>query len=148
MKLLSKIFIIITIIFIWNTAIADDTKTETKAHIKLTVTEKVPWYNCVKQKEKNDDWSETETWRRECSVYAWMTAFEEMLWSFIKFFTAVWALTWVLYFVINWIMLSMWWLDSSVKDKTKKNLKWSFIWLVMLLMSWVILNALFPWIYK
>lgn len=120
---------------------ADD---NTQQDIIITVTEKIPWAKCTVKKDK--DWKEVP-WRWECKVQPWIKGVQSLLWKMIKYFAAIWALAWVLFIVVNWIMLSMWWMDSSLKDKAKKNITWAIIWLVLLLLSWVILKMIAPWVY-
>lgn len=135
-KILLFISMVIFLIFNYNYTFAQEPTT-----IEITVTEKVPWANCTQTEEQKKDWKWT------CWVKPWIASIQWMMWNFIKIFTAIWALAWVLFIVINWIMLSMWWMDSSIKDKAKKNITWAIIWLILLLLSWVILKMIAPWVY-
>lgn len=136
-KILSIIILsILCFLSIWITN-ADEKPTQ----IEITVTEKVPWAECTQTTEQK------EKWRWTCKVEPWIKSVQSLLWRMIKYFAAIWALAWVLFIVINWIMLSMWWMDSSLKDKAKKNITWAIIWLILLLLSWVILKMIAPWVY-
>lgn len=102
--------------------------------IKVKVTEKVPWGNCTWDDEK---------WY-ECRIKPWFKSVQAIIWNIIKWFTAICALSWVLFIVINWIMLST---GTDTSEVKKRIVKW-IIWLVLVLLSWVILNMIAPWVYK
>lgn len=107
--------------------------------IKVKTTEKVPWANCV------PDTSGTWTWEFICTITPWFSSVQSMVWQIIKYFTWLAALAWVLFIVVNWMLLSMWW---DWADEIKKRIKKTIMWLILLLLSWVILYSIAPWIYK
>jgi len=119
---MKKIFLLISmvifLIFNYNFTFAQEPTT-----IEITVTEKVPWANCKQTEEQKKDWKWT------CWVKPWIASIQWMMWNFIKIFTAIW------------------WMDSSIKDKAKKNITWAIVWLILLLLSWVILKMIAPWVY-
>jgi hypothetical protein len=87
------------------------------------------------------------TWK-SCTVTSWSDAISWILWWIIKYTTfIVWLLA-VLFIVINWIMYSMWGMDQSMKEESKKRIIKTLIWIIILLMSGTILNILAPWIYR
>jgi hypothetical protein len=45
-------------------------------------------------------------------------------------------------------MYSMWGMDQSMKEESKKRIVKTIVWLIVLLMSWTILHIVAPWIYK
>lgn len=114
------------------------TEWNAQKNIKVTVWEKVPWAWCWEKKE--DD-------TYDCNIQPWFWTLKDMIGNIIKYFVAITTLAWVLFIVINWMMLSMWWLDSAIKDGVKKRIIWAVWWLILVLLSWVILNMFFPWIY-
>jgi len=136
MKLLLKILLIIWLLFSFNLITNWATW-----DIKVRVTEKVPWANC-------NTWATTSTWIYECTITPWFSSISIMMWKIIKWITAIAALAWVLFIVVNWIMLSMWWMDPWVKDEAKKRITQTIFWLILLLLSWVILSMIAPWVYK
>ena len=147
MKKIIKTLLFLTILTSPLISLAADSSSTSQAPIEVIVTEKVPWADCVIMSWSTSD-SEYENPRRKCYVQPWMTSVTSMLWEMLRYFTAIWTLAWVMYIVINWIMLSMSWIDSWAKDKAKKWIKAWLTWLVLLLLSSTILQALFPWIYK
>lgn len=92
-------------------------------------------------------WSEPTDWSYECSITTWFSSVKEWLWQIVKYLTFMTWLAWVLYIIINWIMLSMAWLDQNMEKSAKDNIKKTLIWLIILLLSWLILNFIAPWIY-
>lgn len=132
-KIITKILIVLSIFSlfwfqtVWNTY----------AWVKVTVTEEIPWAWCV------PDWK-----RYICTVEKWFESVSRMMWDIIKYFTYLATLAWVLFIVINGILYSMWWMDQSLKDESKKRIIWTLMWLALLFLSWVILNMIAPWIYK
>jgi len=106
--------------------------------IEIEVWEAVPWANCEKISE----------WKYKCTVKAWFWSVQDSIWEIIKYFTFITWLLWVLYIVINWILLSMWWLDSNLQKSTKDNIKKALVWVILLFISWLILNMIAPWIYQ
>lgn len=136
MKKIIKFFIISFMLFSFNPHLL---YWETWKTIEVKVSEKVPWANC-----------EPETWPCPpewciCKIEPWFNTIQSMIWWIIKWLTAISALWWVLFIVVNWILLSMWWWENTkVKERVIKTL----VWLILLLLSWVILSALFPWIFK
>ena len=83
-----------------------------------------------------------------CYVWSWTTAIMKLLWWIVKYATFIVWLAAVLFIVINWIMYSMWGMDQSMKEESKKRIVKTLIWIIILLMSWTILNLIAPWIYK
>ena len=83
-----------------------------------------------------------------CNVPKWVSWFEIVVASLIKYITFIAALAWVLFIVVNWILYSMWWADDSLKTESKKRIVQTLTWLIMLLMSWVILHIIAPWVYS
>lgn len=105
--------------------------------VSVTVTEKIPWLWC------------TEVWNQyKCDVWQWMDWVYKTMWGIIKYATLLAAMWWVLFIVINWIHLSMWWIDSWAKESAKKRITKTIFWLIILLLSWVILHIIAPWVYK
>lgn len=111
--------------------------------LTVEVTEKVPWAQC-------DEGTVNSSWTKiyKCKVERWFGTVQSTIWAIIKYFTYITWLAWVLYIIINWIMLSMSWLEQSMKDTAKKHIQKVLIWLLLLLLSWVILNLIAPWIYQ
>jgi len=91
----------------------------------------------------------TSNWNGStCTVDNWSSAIKNILWWIIKYATfLVWLIA-VLFIVVNWIMYSMWGMDQSMKEESKKRIVKTLIWIIVLLMSWTILNLIAPWIYK
>lgn len=124
--------------------------------LTVRVTEKVPWANCTCAWNTLNwvcywppNWFDNyppAVW--DCTIERWFGTVKSTLWSIIKYLTYITWLAWVLYIIINWIMLSMSWLEQSMKDTAKKNIKKVLVWLLLLLLSWVILNLIAPWIYQ
>jgi len=117
--------------------------------VKVRVTEKVPWVVC--EDVKYESW--TNSWKSipnlyDCNVEKWAKQIVSMLWSIIKYFTYLALLGWVLFIVYNGILYSMWWIDQSMKDDSKKRIVATLIWLILLLLSGPILQIIAPWIYK
>lgn len=106
--------------------------------IEIEVWEAVPWANCEKINE----------WKYKCTVKTWFWSVQDSIWAIIKYFTFITWLLWVLYIVINWILLSMWWLDSNMQKSTKDNIKKALVWVILLFISWLVLNMIAPWIYQ
>lgn len=119
--------------------------------LKVRVTEKVPWADCnpVTKSGSSEpitlsDWNPVY----ECTIERWFWTVKSTIWQIIKYLTYITWLAGVLYIIINGIMLSMSWLEQSMKDTAKKNIKKVLIWLLLLLLSWVFLNMIAPWIYQ
>lgn len=112
----------------------------------VEVSEKVYGANCTKLVAKEGSNSGVVTYR--CDIEPGMGTFMKMMSGIIKFLTALGALAWVLFIVINGIQLSMWWLDSSAKEDAKKWIGKAISGLIFLLLSGVILSMIAPWIYK
>ena len=90
------------------------------------------------------DWC---TWN-SCTIDDWTGAIKNILWWIIKYATfLVWLIA-VLFVVVNWIMYSMWGIDQSMKEESKKRITKTLIWIIILLLSWTILNLIAPWIYR
>jgi len=84
----------------------------------------------------------------KCTITDWSSAIKNILWWIIKYATfLVWLIA-VLFIVVNWIMYSMWGMDQSMKEESKKRIVKTLIWIIVLLMSWTILNLIAPWIYR
>lgn len=88
-----------------------------------------------------------DSWVYKCSITTWFWSVKDSIWQIIKYFTFITWLAWVLYIIINWIMLSMAWINQWLETKAKENIKKSLIWLIILLLSWAILNFIAPWVY-
>jgi lysylphosphatidylglycerol synthetase-like protein (DUF2156 family) len=118
--------------------------------IDIIITEKIPGANCSEIDNKWKPWKakEGETQMYKCKVAKWVTSVTQMLWKMIKYFTYIASLWWVLYIVINGVLYSLWWIEQSMKDESKKRIVATLIWLILLFISWVILNLIAPWIYK
>lgn len=104
--------------------------------VKVEVTEKIPWANCVPKGKLY-----------ECSVQKGFWTVVTMLWDIIEYFTYVAWLGSVLWLIINWIIYSMSWLSDS-KAAAKKRITDNLLWIVLLLLSWPILFIIAPWIFK
>ena len=118
--------------------------------IAVPVTEKIPWMDCV--------WT---TWWKEwascewgagcvikCQVPKGSGAVLKLMGVLIKYVTFLAGLGWVLFIVVNGILLSMSGLEWSAKWEIKKRITNTIIGLILLLLSWVILNVVAPWVYK
>jgi hypothetical protein len=144
-SILIKILLVLSILslfwanFIWNTYAEEES---TDSGIKVKVTEKIPGANCTEISVDGKI-----TWY-ECNVAKGFSSVTTMMWNIIKYFTYIAALSWVLFIVINGILYSMWGIEQSLKDESKKRIIWTLIWLILLMLSWVILNIIAPWIYK
>lgn len=128
---ISLVLLILSLLWInivWNTYSAD--------WIDVIVVEKVPWANCV------PEWD-----NYKCTVEAWFDSMIDLMGKIIKYFSYLAGLWTILFIVINGILYSMWWADSSMKEEAKKRIVWTLIWLVLLFLSWIILNLIAPWIY-
>jgi hypothetical protein len=104
--------------------------------IEVKVTEKIPWAEC--------DWAPGAY---TCTVKPGFGTVMELMWWIIKYFTFLASLGWVLFIVINWIMLSMWGMWWN-KDEIKKRITMTIWWLILLLLSGLILHSIAPWIYQ
>ncbi len=91
--------------------------------------------------EINADWVYT------CTIESWFWSINKWIWQIIKYFTFITWLAWVLYIIINWIMLSMAWMNDGLKAKAKENITKTLLGLILLLLSWLILNIIAPWVY-
>jgi len=148
---MKKILLLLSIFIIWIFSFQQSTYA-----VKINVTEYIPWAKCVCA-WNTIDWVcyWPASWFEDyppavytCDVWSWMSWVYDTMWALIKYFTLLAAMGWVLFIVINWIQLSMGWMDSGVKESAKKRIVQTISWLVVLLLSWVILNAIAPWIYK
>lgn len=115
------------------------------APIEVRVTENIPWADCTCYKTWALSWVCVEY---KCKVKPWLTSLQSIISNILKYFTAIASLAWVLFIVINWMLLSMWWMDSWAKDEAKKRIIKSLVWLILLLLSWLLLTLIAPWIYK
>ncbi len=89
-----------------------------------------------------------EKWNYYCDIPKWFNLVILLMWKMIKYITYLAWLAWVLYIIINGIMYSMWGLDQSLQEESKKRITATLIWLVLLFLSWIFLNIVAPWIYK
>lgn len=106
--------------------------------IKVKVSEKIPWAWCSAIKDP-------KTNLYTCTIQPWFGSIQAMIGQIIKWFTAVAALAWVLFIVVNGMLLSSGW---DGKDDIKKRIVKSLTGLILLLMSGLILNIIAPWIYR
>lgn len=150
MKLFLKIFLILSLIFTNIFVYADgDDKTQNGTWVTFKTTEKMPWMDC--KESSGDSVNQWETWWvtvYECEVQPWMKSLMDMIAGMIKYFTYITLISAVLFIVINGIMYSMSWMDSSMKDEAKKRITKTIGWIILLLLSGYLLNMFFPWIYK
>lgn len=135
---MKKILLLLSIFIIWIFSFNIQTHA-----VDVTVTEKIPGISCVNAPKFNP-----KSPQYVCTLKEWMWWVYDTMWWLIKYFTLLAAMGWVLFIVINWIQLSMGWMDSGVKESAKKRIVQTISWLVILLLSWVILNSIAPWIYK
>ena len=92
----------------------EEKSTNTIWPVKVKVTENIPWAGCTCT-DKNESWG---CKFYTCTMQPWMTTIQLMIWQIIKWFTAIAALSWVLFIVINWILLSMhWWEKEKIKTR-------------------------------
>lgn len=144
MNKIVKIFltIIILLFSIWNVFAWDENTSSwvTINEIKIKVPEKIPWANCNLDKE-----NKYNSWLYICTISPWMSAVNSIIQNLIKWFMAITAISWVLFIVVNWILLSMHWWE---KEKIKTRITATITWIVLLLLSWVILSIIAPWVYK
>lgn len=148
MKLLIKLFIILSICFVSHWVYASNWSTE-KSFTWVTVqsTIDIPWMKCTKAKTVS--WqSEAETKIYNCDVEKWFSSMIKLMSWMIKYFTYIALISAVLYIVINGIMYSMSWVDSTMKDEAKKRIIKTLTWIVLLLIWGFLLSLFFPWIYK
>ena len=109
--------------------------------ITVKVTEKIPWAGCVLDTES----SKWDSKIYKCTIQPWFSTIQIMIGQIVKWFTAIAALAWVLFIVINGIMLSM---NGGEKEKIKGRITQSITWLILLLLSWLILSVIAPWVYR
>jgi len=144
MKNLLKIFSLILFLFSTISSVFVEAAwptsetSSTWESITIKVTEKIPGAWCSNIKD-----SKTNLYK--CTISPWFDTIELMMWQIVKWFTAITALAWVLFIVVNWILLSIWW---DWKDEIKKRIIKTLSWLVLLLLSWVILSIIAPWVYR
>lgn len=131
----------------------------------VEITERLPWtkfksckvpVNCT----EFDCQYEEKTSEAECSVpWAKSIVYEveikrdfesvkDFLWGLLRYFTYIAFVFAILFITINWILISMSWIDSSAKEWAKNRITKTIMGLVLLSLSWVILNFIAPWIYK
>lgn len=106
--------------------------------ITVKVTESIPGWNC------NLIQSGTWAWLYECKIQPGFKSIQEIMWNIIKWLTAIAALAWVLFIVVNGIMLS----TGSDSGEVKKRIVKGIIWLILVLLSGLILNMIAPWVYR
>jgi hypothetical protein len=136
MKNILKIIAIFVFSFIWTTNFAQAEWQTVK------VTEKIPGIGCTYQSSGEDKWY------YYCNVDWWVAGFYKTIQWILKYFTFLVVLTWVLFIVINWIAISMSWVDSWAKEAAKWRIMKTIGGLILLLLSWVILNLIAPWVYE
>ncbi len=107
-----------------------------QSEIIVKVPEKVPGANCGEK--------DASTWLYECKIKPGFKSVQSIMGNIIKWATAIAALSWVLFIVVNGIMLS----TGSESGEVKKRIIAGIIWLILVLLSWVILNIIAPWVYK
>jgi len=149
-KIITKTLLMLSLFWlIWvsflNTsyaALAPSAPATASKGITIMVTEDIPWANCkdISTKKQPNKW--------KCTVDKWFWSVVKMMWGVIKWFTFIAGLGGVLFLVINGILYSMWGMDQSLKDESKKRISKTLVWLILLFLSWVILNIIAPWIYK
>ncbi len=120
----------------WNIVEWTSSSTSGWNWIEVKVTEKIPWADC--------EWSAGEY---TCTVKPGFGTVMQLMWGIIKYFTFLASLGWVLFIVINWVMLSMWGMWWN-KDEIKKRITMTIWWLILLLLSGLILHSIAPWIYN
>lgn len=106
--------------------------------ITVTTTEKVPWANCIENKEKNG---------YTCTMESGTDWVLKLLSGMIKYMTYIVWIIGVLFIVYNGILYTMSWMDENLKSDAKKRIIWTILWLVVLFLSWPILKIIAPWIY-
>ncbi len=120
--------------------------------IGVQVTEIIPWMDCSGTIWGKKEWDScspgTPNCVTECQVPKGSWGILQLMGILIKYFTFIAWLGWVLWIVINGILLSMSGLEWSAKWEIKKKISWTLIGLILLLLSWVILNVVAPWVYK
>jgi len=127
--------------FVWPPAPTSSPQNETSwwdGKIKVRVTEKIPGLNC----ELVTEW--TWTGMYDCKIEPGFKSVQGIMGNIIRWITAIAALSWVLFIVINGIMLS----TGSESGEVKKRIVQWIIWLILVLLSWIILNMIAPWVYK
>ena len=143
----------------------------TWSYIIVTVQEPIPWMNCTISASAFRDWWALEKctpaeWRAawsiekitdlicpasmtyDCYQEKWFGSLRTIIWEFIKFLTYLVWIIWVLYLVINWIMLSMSWLNSGMKENVKKGIIQAIVGIILLFLWGFILTEIAPWIFK
>ncbi len=136
---MKKIILILVLwfsIFAWNSVFAETWTTSWWNGIEVKVTEKIPGAEC--------DWA---PWAYTCTVKPGFGTVMQLMGWIIKYFTFLASLGWVLFIVINWLMLSMWGMWWN-KDEIKKHITMTIGWLILLLLSGLILHSIAPWIYQ
>lgn len=126
--------------FVWPPAPSSTTNSSWSWTNKITVkvTEKIPGWDCSLIE------SGTWAWLYECKIEPWFKSVQGIIGNIIKWVTAIAALAWVLFIVINGIMLS----TGSETGEVKKRIVNGIIGLILVLLSGVILNMIAPWVYK
>lgn len=147
MKKILKTITLITISvlgLIWTTNLVQAASSQT-----VYVTERIPWANCSKDLVvKGNENDKNAPMYYECKIDWGIAWFYSTLQWIIKYFTFIVVLTWVMFIVINWIAISMSWIDSWAKEAAKWRILKTIWGLVLLLLSWVILNLIAPWVYQ
>lgn len=141
MKYIKNVLVLL-ISLIWFLGVTCNASgTTTSDAITVKVTEKIPWAGCTLDTES----SKWDSKIYKCTIQPWFTTVQIMIGQIVKWFTAIAALAWVLFIVINGIMLSM---NGGEKEKIKGRITQSITWLILLLLSWLILSIIAPWVYK
>ncbi len=139
-------------------------------YIIVSVQEPVPWMNCTISASAFALWWALEQctpaeWRAawsiekitdlicpasmtyDCYQEKWFWSLKSVISVFITFLTYLVLIVWVLFLVINWIMLSMSWFGSWMKEKIKTNIVKAILWLLVLFLWGFLLNQIAPWVY-
>lgn len=143
MKKILLIFIVILGSFFSYNVLAEwSTPWKKNTKVVVETTEKIPWAKC---RQIDETW-----WVKiyECDVESWLGSVFEILKILIRYFWIIAGLAGVLFIVINGIMISMAWVDSSLKETAKDRMIKTIWGLVLLLMSGIILRILAPWVFS
>ena len=137
-------------------------------YIIVTVQEPIPWMNCTISSASLRSWWALEQcttidWKTnynsiwdyncpasmsyDCYQEKWFGSLKTIIWTFIKFLTYLVWVVWVLYLVINWIMLSMSWLNSGMKENVKKGIVQAILGIIVLFLWGFILRQIAPWVF-
>lgn len=138
-----SLLLILSCLYATQTYAQDDTST-----VQVILSEKVPGIECDEWKPRDlGNNNGTQTYYT-CDIPKWTSSLTQMFGKIIKYFTFIAWLWGVLFIVINGIMYSMWGIDDSMKEDSKKRIFSTLAWLALLMLSWVFLNMVAPWVYK